>query len=129
MEQGVETLSGTGIKIYLNGAPHYPARGWIVCSRAGKDGEGRWRGGKREVAMARAAETTLYRLSKGNRSFILGGTVLGRQEGNVDVFSLSCTHNGSEQRAEEQIRHVFKYNTDSLASRQSMAEAGERCKG
>ena len=28
------------------------------------------------------------------------------------VLSLLRTHNASEQRAEEQIRHVFKYNTD-----------------
>lgn len=33
-------------------------------------------------------------------------------------LSLSRTHNGSKQRPREQIRHVFKYNTDSLASRQ-----------
>ena len=49
----------------------------------------------------------------------------GRREGNVEkqekrseasrsdaVLSLLRTHNASEQRAGEQIRHVFKYNTD-----------------
>lgn len=33
-------------------------------------------------------------------------------------LSLPCIYNGSKQRPREQIRHVFKYNTDSLASRQ-----------
>lgn len=61
-----------------------------------------------------------------------GRKVRGRQEGNVAVvqekrggprdLSPSRTHNAGKQPAEEQIRHVFKYNTDSLASRQSMAE-------
>lgn len=34
------------------------------------------------------------------------------------VLSPSRTYNGSKQRPREQIRHEFKYNTDSLASRQ-----------
>ena len=127
-----------GIKIYLNGAPHYPARSSIVHSLPSKmewlrGGRGK---GSRNVATARKGESSSSRRM-----------VRGRQEGNVEnqekrsllssgrnawrwiLFFLSRTHNASEQRAGEQIRHVFKYNTDSLASRQSMAWGMRASKG
>lgn len=58
---GLETLSSLGIKIYLNGAPHYPAPGLDCMLATGHDaGEGRG-----EVATARAAETPVHRLEGG----------------------------------------------------------------
>ena len=47
----------TGIKIYLNGAPHYPARGSIVRSRPGEMEPGRG-GGKRTREVAKAGATS-----------------------------------------------------------------------
>lgn len=54
----------------------------------------------------------------------------GGDRGGGWLFFLSRTHNAtSEQRGGEQIRHVFKYNTDSLASRQSTARGMRASKG
>lgn len=122
----------TGIKIYLNGAPHYPAPEARLCD---EEGTKRWRRQKRCIATNEEGNLLLLLLVREREREKEEKGKLRNGEGGDDrgggwLFFLSRTHNAtSEQRGGEQIRHVFKYNTDSLASRQSTARGMRASKG